>query len=131
MKLFIFSVPNPGGISETQPFLICALRASICLRLSSVKHDPVNDFHFFRRLSRFSSIVRSFGMFVERISFSISNFHILIPAPLFDVVIYGVYFNIEKGERVLGYRRKRCIITFVHDCTYCLITTGNKYLKPC
>jgi len=79
--------------------------------------------------------------FVEHVSFSISNFHISTPSPLFNVAAKwqcprSVFQHWKGGERRFGYRQKRLFFeitegsrqkafvslkwvnTFVHDCSF-------------
>ena len=54
------SVPNPGGIPDKQPFLICSVTFSICLSVSHIRDKEGTFLHLSKRLSKLASISASF-----------------------------------------------------------------------
>ena len=60
------SVPNPGGIPERHPFLMCTRMFSICLNVASVKHEEGTLLHLSIRRSRLASISSGSGVTFSR-----------------------------------------------------------------
>lgn len=73
------SVPNPGGIPDKQPFLICSVKFSICLSVSHIRHKEGTFLHLSKRLSKLASISSSFP--VSRVGTSSRSFHCLNVKP--------------------------------------------------
>ena len=62
------SVPNPGGIPERHPFLMCSRMYSICLNVASLKQEEGTFLHLSSRRSRLASISSGSGVTISRFS---------------------------------------------------------------